>query len=192
MPFPWLAAIAGVGVGTSIVGQSKSSKASRRQQELAEEQWEFQQKGYKAQVESDIEMLETNVEMVGINIESKEKEFEYTMGTFWEESYDIRREQRAALGASGAVISTGSPLALRQKTARRQEEMAQAITGTYEAGKERLELEKGYYEEELGRKKTLLSELLPEEVKPPKKKKKSWTQTGRYIDPNAPVGARYK
>jgi hypothetical protein len=51
---------------------------------------------------------------------------------FRESGEEFKREQRAALGAAGAVMGAGSPLALQAETARKIEEDAMKIRREYQ------------------------------------------------------------
>jgi len=148
---------------TGIAGLAQSGKASKESQELAEEQWGFTQKERKAQYESDIATYEFNIEQIGADISALKEQKEFVLGEFGRYSEKANRAQREAYGASGAVVSVGTPLEEMEKQARHQELQTGMIEKSYQAGLEKLKGEKEFLEEQKGKTESLVEELWPTE-----------------------------
>lgn len=168
-------------IGLAISGGSllHSITSSKRQQGMAEEQWEHTQKAQKAQYESDIATYQYNIERAESDIEALQAEKEEKIGTYWEEAQAFSRKQKAALGASGAVMGEGTPMEVMERTAQRQESEAAAIERSYRAEIEGLEEEKEFYGEQVEKTESLLDELFPE---PKKEEKEEESPVGTKLE----------
>jgi len=154
MAFPVVPVLMGLGLGQSIIGGGKAAKG-------AKEQAAFQKKITQAGMEEKVATYQHNIGQTQRDIASIQRVTGELVGDIQREGQKFTQEQSAALGASGAVIGTGTPLdTLIETEASIQRDVMRTETAGQEEVTKRQE-EIGFMEKEVGRYESLMDELFP-------------------------------
>lgn len=145
-----------------LVLQEKALDIQEEMRDLAHTQYTEERAMQEAEIESTIEQYRYNAAQLATDVEQLYRERESELGILEEEQAFFRRHQRAALGASGAVMGTGTSLRTQLETVERQEADVKSVWWKYATDIRKKEEEIKYTEEELERWETVLSEQFGE------------------------------
>jgi len=177
------------GVGSSIAGASKQRKAEKKQAEAEKKQALIDQYS----MEADLRQKQQNITGIGADITALSSDRDYNVGLLGKQQKQFAQGQRSTLGASGANVNTGSPLATMETTALEQGRDREQMQKTYAAQLEKLESEKAFQAGELAKGQSLYEKLYSEKrvIAKPKKKINVSPKTFDYRD-TSQSGSAYR
>jgi hypothetical protein len=162
------------GAASSIAGASKQKKAEKKQAMVE-----------KYNMEADLRQKQQNITGIGADITALASDRDYNVGLLGKQQKQFAQGQRSTLGASGANVNTGSPLATMETTALEQGRDKEQMQKTYKAQLEKLESEKAFETGELAKGQSLYEKLYGKKrtIGGPKEKKFGYGGGGHGSSP---------